>query len=160
MNRILTIFLLSLLAPMAYAQIDQGKILDYVNDLRANGCQCGNYLSRTVSGVQWSKELANVAQDYADELAEVNAQMGNSSGAGYMSHIGTDGSTLESRLNDHEVYLKYSIENLACLQGNENMVIDYWLNNPETCKNIMAKEAVMIGVARNGRFWVMILGKK
>ncbi|MBQ1651757.1 MAG: CAP domain-containing protein, partial [Paludibacteraceae bacterium] len=77
----------------------------------------------------------------------------------FISHIGTDGSTLTTRLDDAGYQRIDAKENIAYIKGNEDMVIDYWLNNPTACKNIMDRKMSVVGVARSENFWVMIVAQ-
>lgn len=144
---------LSCLAQTA-SGLNEEAMLSNINALRTDGCYCGTEEMNTVHPLHWDEDLAAVAKSYADQLKESN-EKGDASFL-YMSHVGTDGSTLESRLNEAEYEFKNSKENIAFIKGNISMVIDYWLNNPVSCKTIMDSEVSVMGAARSGDFWVMI----
>lgn len=139
------------------AQIDQGAMLDAINELRAEGCTCGTSEIKPVTSVSWNKDLAEIAKSYSDHLKDNNKSSKNN--FLFLSHVGIDGSTLESRLAEANFNTKFACENIAFIKGNENTAIDYWLNNPESCQNIMSKQSTALGAARSGDFWVLILAQ-
>ena len=77
----------------------------------------------------------------------------------YLSHVGTDGSTLKIRLEEKDYQVVYCVENIAHLKGNESMVIDHWMNSPTACNNIMNRQVTAMGMARSGDFWVVLLAQ-
>ena len=146
---------------VCYAQqstsIDEEAMLSDINSLRTDGCMCGMEEIRGVMPLRWDKELAAIAAEYAESLKESNSTAEDA--YLFISHIGTDGSTLATRLDDAGYERKDAKENIAYIKGNEDMVIDYWLNNPTACKTIMDKNMTAIGVARSDNFWVMIVAQ-
>ena len=142
----------------AYAQIDEGLILDQLNELRADGCRCGNKEVKPTNELRWNADLADVAKAYSEHLYDNNNELVVGKYM-YLSHVGLDGSTLEDRLKDAGMNIRYAVENLACVEGNELMAIDHWLNNPESCNILMDNSSTIVGVARTGKFWVMILAQ-
>lgn len=139
------------------AQIDQEAMLDAINELRAEGCTCGTSELKPVTSVSWNKDLAEIAKSYSDHLKDNNKSSKNN--FLFLSHVGIDGSTLESRLAEANFNTKFACENIAFIEGNEDTAIDYWLNNPESCQNIMSKQSTALGAARSGDFWVLILAQ-
>lgn len=154
-----TLLLVFISSLMSFAQIDQGKIIDEINILRADGCKCANTLLEDVAEVRWSLELADIAKAYTDHLFETNESTSNRGGHVYLSHIGSDGSTLSDRLEEGEYEAKYIAESIAYLSGNESLTISHWLDNPVECKKIMSKNISEIGAARTGDFWVLLLAE-
>lgn len=133
-------------------------LIQQLNELRAEGCMCGNAKANPVGSLIWNKQLASIAYEYAKQLKENNQT--SQDAYLFISHIGTDGSTLMSRLDNAGYIAKNAIENIAFINGNEDMVIDYWLNNPESCQNIMDKKMTTMGAAKSGDFWVLILTQR
>lgn len=158
---VLSILLLALSAYTALAQnpiaIDEEAMLDAINELRTEGCVCVNNVVKPVPTVKWDKELADIALEYAIHLKNNNPNI--SDPYMFMSHVGLDGSTIESRLADADYKTSFAKENIAFIRGKEDMVIDHWLNNPQTCNNLLEKKATHIGAARSGNFWVLILAQ-
>lgn len=165
MLRKLSALLISGLLVFGYANAQNAEVKDpdvilikELNQLRAEGCMCGNVNARPVGSLIWNKQLASIAKEYAEQLKENNQT--SQDAYLFISHIGTDGSTLTSRLENAGYSAKNAVENIAFISGNEDMVIDYWLNNPESCQNIMDKKMTTMGAAKSGNFWVLILTQK
>jgi uncharacterized protein YkwD len=142
---------------LAFGQIKKEKVLDEINDWRSEDCLCGTEKKRPAGELIWDKKLEAIAQEYADELAAENKK--NKDNFLYLSHVGTDGSTLKIRLEEKEYNAVYCVENLAYLKGNESMVIDHWMNNPTSCKNIMNRQVTAMAMARSGDFWVLLFAQ-
>lgn len=135
-------------------EINKERVLDNINGWRSEDCQCGNVKKRPAPEVIWDNKLEEIAQNYADDLATDNKE--NESNFLYLSHVGTDGSTLSNRLAENGYEAIYCVENIAYLKGNEDMVIDHWMNTPAACNNIMNRQITSIGIARSGDFWVLL----
>lgn len=158
MKKTLILFLaFSLSQLLAYSQINKEKVLDNINGWRSDGCICGNAEKRPANELIWDDKLAEIAQQYAKELDTENKK--NNTNFLYLSHVGSDGSTLKERLEESEYYAVYCVENIACLKGNENMVIDHWMNTPTSCNNIMNRQVTNVGLARSGDFWVILFAQ-
>ena len=159
MKKLLFTVLLLLGAATLHAQIDEAALLDMINQLRADGCDCGNRPVRPTSEVHWNAELAETAKSYAEYLEENNNELVVGQHM-FLRHVGLDGSTLEDRLRDGGVTARYAVENLACIESDkEVMVMDHWLNNPESCLHLMDRDVNIAGAGRSGRFWVLILAQ-
>jgi len=157
MRKSIALFIgLFLLCASLSAQIDQGLLLDAINALRSDGCTCGRSNLKPTTTLQWDKALAAVAKSYADHLQQVNQEENNML---FLSHVGSDESTLESRLDSAGYQYVNAVENIACQMNDENMVIDFWLNNPESCRNIMNRYSTVMGAARTRNFWVLIIAQ-
>jgi uncharacterized protein YkwD len=77
-------------------EINKERLLDTINDWRSEDCHCGNEKKRPAPEVIWDKKLAEIAQEYANDLNKDNQN--NNTDFLYLSHVGTDGSTLKIRL--------------------------------------------------------------
>ena len=152
---ITTFFYLSL--TIVSAQINKSKILDEINAWRSDVCLCGNVKKRPAGELIWDNKLAEIAQGYANDLNSDNAN--NDTKFLYLSHVGTDGSTVKQRLEEKDYGVIYCVENIAHLKGSETMVIDHWMNNPTSCNNIMNRQVTNMGMARSGDFWVLLLAQ-
>lgn len=152
--RLYSLLLVMLCSISAMAQFDYEAALHSLNELRDEGCNCGNQVMRPASELNWDKKLASIAQDYADQLSAANQ---NKQQHVFLSHVGTDGTTLEDRLMGNDYEAKACVENIAYFRGNFDMVIDHWLNNPQMCKNLLDRRMTMVGAAQRGDYWVVIL---
>ena len=142
----------------AYAQIDEGAILDQLNQLRAEGCRCGNKDVKPTSELHWNADLADIAKEYSEHLYDNNQELVVGQYM-YLSHVGLDGSSLEDRLKDGGMSIRFAVECIACIEGDEMLAIDHWLNNPESCNNLMNNDVTIVGAGRTGKFWVIILAQ-
>ena len=149
------------LGVVCYAQpstsLNEEALLEDLNSLRMDGCMCGMEEIRGMLPLRWDKRLAEIAFEYAESLKSSNSS--DDDAYLFISHIGADGSTLTTRLDDADYQRIDAKENIAYIKGNEDMVIDYWLNNPTACKTIMDKKMSAVGVARSDNFWVMIVAQ-
>ncbi|MBO6035281.1 MAG: CAP domain-containing protein, partial [Paludibacteraceae bacterium] len=152
---------LMFLGVVCYAQpstsLNEEALLEDLNSLRMDGCMCGMEEIRGMLPLRWDKRLAEIAFEYAESLKSSNSS--DDDAYLFISHIGADGSTLTTRLDDADYQRIDAKENIAYIKGNEDMVIDYWLNNPTACKTIMDKKMSAVGVARSDNFWVMIVAQ-
>lgn len=158
MKKIIALFsALFLCQFLAFSQINKEKVLDEINGWRADNCLCGNVKKRPAGELIWDNKLEEIAQEYADELNRDNKN--NGPDFLYLSHVGTDGSTLKIRLEEKEYEAIYCVENIAYLKGNEALIIDHWMNNPTSCNNIMNRQVTTMAMARSGDFWVLLFAQ-
>lgn len=161
MRKIVISLVLAFLGVVCYAQqstsLNEEALLDDLNSLRRDGCMCGMEEINGMLPLRWDKRLAEIALEYAESLRSSNSS--DDDAYLFISHIGADGSTLTTRLDDAGYQRIDAKENIAYIKGNEDMVIDYWLNNPTACKNIMDRKMSVVGVARSENFWVMIVAQ-
>lgn len=139
-----------------FAQFNREAALESLNDLRREGCNCGNEAMRPTIKLSWDEDLADIARIYAAQLSAANK--GNKQYI-YLSHVGTDASTAEDRLLANDYKAKACVENIAYLNGNFDMVLDHWLNNPQSCKNLLNRKMTVVGIARTGDFWVILMAQ-
>lgn len=137
--------------------INKEKVLDEINGWRSDNCFCGNVKKRPTAELIWDEKLTKIAEEYANDLAKDNKN--NDTRFLYLSHVGTDGSTLKLRLEESDYKVIYCVENIAYLKGNETMVIDHWMNTPTACNNIMNRQVTNVGMARSGDFWVILFAQ-
>ena len=152
------IFTLSLTCQPANAQgssePDLSNILELINENRGQDRLCGNTHADAAEPLQWSSELKKAAQDHSDDMAEGE----------FMSHTGSNDSSLRSRVSKHSTRYSRLGENVAMGQRDAETVIKSWLESPGHCRNIMNPEFTDVAVAvkrsgGNGRlYWTMKLG--
>lgn len=152
--RLFLLAICTLFSTCLFAQFDYEKAVKTLNELRDEGCNCGNEVMRPASKLLWDDDLADIARIYAAQLSATNK--GKSQHI-YLSHVGTDGTTTEDRLNANDYKAKACLENIAYLNGNFDMVLDLWLNNPQSCKNLLNRKMTAVGIARRGDFWVILM---
>ena len=124
--------------------VDKDKILHYINEARSSGYVCGLTPFTARGPIEWSDLAAKVSQVHSDDMATNN----------FFSHTGSDGSSPAQRAKRFN--MPYRGENINLGAGSEAKVVSRWLNSPPHCQVIMkAKKA--IGVARNGRYWTLMV---
>ena len=125
--------------------IDKDLILELVNKVRINGCNCGDEEMSSVHIVIWDNKLEEAAKINTDHMYNYNDY----------NHTWSDGTTLTDRYKMVGFNTwKGSGENIAYGKTIEQ-VFQFWLDKPGHCKNIMHKNHKRIGVARTGNFWSM-----
>jgi uncharacterized protein YkwD len=154
MKRIYTLLIALFCTMIACAQFDYSEALKSLNELRDEGCNCGTEKIRPASSLLWDEDLADIARVYAAQLSSINK--GNTDYI-YLSHVGTDATTTEDRLIANDYQAKACVENIAHLKGNFDMVLDHWLNNPQSCKNLLNRQMTAVGIAQKGDFWVVLM---
>jgi uncharacterized protein YkwD len=124
-------------------------MLAAINKIRTAGCQCGNNYMPPVPKLTWNTMLEDAAINHARDM------LSNS----FISHIGSDGSEFDLRI-DRAGYKWLEVgENVARGQTNLHQVINDWYNSPSHCKTMMNSEFKEVGAARAGSFWVQDFGK-
>lgn len=154
MTRIYSLLVLLFCSTSIWAQFDYEKALKSLNELREDGCNCGTEAIRPAQPLLWDQDLADIAMLYAAQLSAANK---NTNQHVYLSHIGTDASTTEDRLTANDYMATDCVENIAYLNGNFDMVLDHWLNNPQSCKNLLNRKMTAVGIAQRGDFWVVLM---
>ena len=75
---------------------------------------------------------------------------------GFMSHTGSDGSSLRQRV-EREGYAWSRVgENVAWGYGSPEAVMVGWLSSPGHCANIMRPEYTVIGLGLAGTHWTQV----
>ncbi|HUE75351.1 MAG TPA: CAP domain-containing protein, partial [Chloroflexota bacterium] len=137
----------SLTAASVSAAVAEDQVIDIVNRVRTE---------RGLTTVTSSPQLTTAAHRYATYMAS----------AGFFSHTGLDGSTMESRI-EAAGYTGWTFiaENLAAGQSSSGEVVDAWLNSSGHRENIMSPHVREMGVAYvyrsdspYGHYWVQLFG--
>jgi uncharacterized protein YkwD len=102
-----------------------------------------------------SSQLAQAAQRHADDMANNN----------FLSHEGSDGSTMESRIQETGYAFSAIAENVAGGQPTPESVIQTWLNSSGHRRNMLNPEYTEIGIgyATNSssqytHYWTQVFG--
>jgi uncharacterized protein YkwD len=130
--------------------ISRKKMLDLVNKLRSEGCNCGTNYMPPVKKLDWDYQLERAAISHSIDM---NVQ-------GYFSHTSLDGSTFADRINGTEYAGSPGGENIASGYPNEDAVFNGWLNSPGHCMNMMNANHTDIAVGRSGNYWTMVFGRR
>lgn len=120
-------------------------------DLAAVGARlatlrAGQGVSRPLSH---SAALQAAAQAHADDMSQT----------GQLSHTGSNGSTLTSRLRSAGYSACYGAENIAVGQTNTAQVFEDWMGSSGHRRNILAVQATQFGYATSNGYSVLVLGR-
>ncbi|MDB5251356.1 MAG: hypothetical protein JWP27_525 [Flaviaesturariibacter sp.] len=130
--------------------INKELLLKLVNEARRTGVQCGSVWHPPAPPVAWNSQLEAAALDHSADMFRHN----------YFSHIESDGSTANIRIERRGyVWMAYG-ENIGFGYTSEQEVVDGWLKSPGHCKNIMNPQYQEMGVARAGDYWTQDFARK
>lgn len=126
--------------------IDHELLLRLVNDIRQQGCNCGNDYYQATTPVIWNKKLEQAAQNHCGDMKSNDI----------FSHTGSNGSDPGKRIRKTGYkWLTYG-ENIGKGYADEDAVVAGWLSSPGHCKNMMNPDFKEMGVARNGEYWTQV----
>jgi uncharacterized protein YkwD len=130
------------------------RVLELVNQVRANGARCGERSFGPAPPVRFSRLLANVAYDHAADMATHN----------YFEHKDPAGHTPADRVRASGYREKLVGENIAYGPQTADEVVRGWMDSPGHCENIMDSRFGEMGVAfaaghatKSGLYWVQVL---
>jgi uncharacterized protein YkwD len=123
--------------------VNKELLLKLVNEARTKGVQCGDVWHPPVAPVGWNVQLEAAAYYHSADMKKND----------YFSHIESDGSTGNIRIEKQGyIWMAYG-ENIGFGYTSEKEVVDGWLKSPGHCKNIMSRNFKEMGVARAGDYW-------
>ena len=129
------------------------RVLELVNQVRANGARCGERSFGPAPPVRFSRLLANVAYDHAADMAAHN----------YFEHVDPAGHTPADRVRAAGYHEKLVGENIAYGPQTADEVVRGWMDSPGHCENIMDTRFREMGIAfaagrtKQGLYWVQDL---
>jgi uncharacterized protein YkwD len=124
-------------------------MLAYVNALRTRGCTCGGQQMPPVPALKWHKLLENAALRHATDM---NTKK-------FFSHTGSDGSTMQVRVEATGYRWAALGENIAYGYTRLPDVINGWVTSAGHCRNMMSANYTELGASRQGNYWVQNFGK-
>jgi uncharacterized protein YkwD len=113
------------------------RVLELVNDARAEGRLCGGRRRAATRPLELSAALTRAAAAHARDMAA----------NGFMGHRGSDGSGAGERANRAGYRWRAVGENVAAGQQDADAVVRSWLDSPGHCENIMGPQFAEMGVA-------------
>ncbi|MFA9232357.1 MAG: CAP domain-containing protein [Microgenomates group bacterium] len=122
----------------------QSAVIDAVNQERA---------AKGLGPVQLSSTMYKTAQAHACDIAAHQK----------VSHQGSDGSRLGTRLSRNGYRLRTAVENAAAGQTSANGVMQGWMGSPGHRKNIMANGVVEAGLgvaygpSDDRLYWILVM---
>ncbi len=123
---------------------DKKTLLELVNAIRKNGCNCGDEYMPPVPKLSWNKKLEAAAQEHSIDMALNN----------FFSHTGSDGSSAGDRLLAHGYKWSMWGENIYYETGYSpdapaSNAFNAWLNSPGHCKNMMDASFTEMGASKS-----------
>ncbi len=119
-------------------------MLDAVNELRSQGCDCGSERMQPVSPLKWSGQLEVAALTHAKDMATHQ----------FLDHKGSDGSTPGQRITASGYRWRNVGENIASGHPTLTGVVRAWQESPGHCRNMMSPDFEELGAARVDNYWV------
>jgi len=125
------------------------QMLDLVNELRSDGCTCGQDRMPAAPALQWNDKLAAAALAHAKDMETNN----------YFGHISQDGRQLDDRVEEQGYAWSRLGENIAGGYTTVSSVVQGWIDSPGHCRNLMNGSFTELGAGRSGRIWVQNFGR-
>jgi uncharacterized protein YkwD len=130
------------------------RVLQLVNEVRANGTRCGERTFGPAPPLQESATLDRVADEHAADMARHD----------YFEHVDLSGHTPADRVRAIGYREKLVGENIAYGPTSAEEVVAGWLHSTGHCENIMEPRFVEMGLAqvsgqgsRRGLYWDQLL---
>jgi uncharacterized protein YkwD len=130
------------------------RVLQLVNEVRANGTSCGEKSFGPAPPLQLSGTLDSVASQHAADMARHD----------YFEHVDLDGHTPADRVRATGYRERLVGENIAYGPTSADEVVQGWLHSTGHCENIMDPRFVEMGLAavlgqgsRRGLYWDQVL---
>ncbi|MGI9554021.1 MAG: CAP domain-containing protein, partial [Thermodesulfobacteriota bacterium] len=137
-------------------------MLALVNNVRAQGRNCGSQFFPSAPPLTWSNTIANSALVHSNDMANVIE---------LLSHTGSDGSNAGQRLTAQGYNWRTWGENIAITGGTSgtiNSAVNLWVTSPGHCSNMMNPNYTEMGAATafgfnktfqaSGDYWTLVLG--
>lgn len=134
----------------APADPNQQKMLDLVNEARAQGCNCGNTYYPPAEAVTWNSLLAAAAKKHSEYMNSTQN----------LSHTGRNNTNPGTRISAEGYTWRTYGENIATGYPTEEAVIEGWLSSEGHCKNIMNPDFKEMGVATSGSYWTQVFATR
>ena len=133
----------SALLPPAH---DLQRLHTLVNEARAEARTCGEAAHAAAPPVALESRLMAAAQKHSVDMHE----------HGFMSHTGSDGSTLPERVEREGYAWSQLGENVARGYTTPESVMAGWLGNPGHCTNLMRSGYTELGLGRSDAYWTQV----
>jgi uncharacterized protein YkwD len=132
----------------------QNAVLALTNDYRADDQDCGTEGEKDAAGdLTLNDLLSEAAQGHAEDMAEGE----------FLSHTGSDGSTISDRVDAVGYAFVLAGENAAYGQDTSEEVVAGWLDSDGHCANMMNEYFTELGVGfaesdSGVNYWVQVFG--
>lgn len=129
--------------------VNKQNVLNRVNEIRLDYCQCGDKKMNPTTAIKWSDKLAYVAYMHAKDMHKRR----------YFDHISPEGEEPGDRIRKSGLTgIAWGGENIAGGQMSGLHAVESWKKSPGHCKNMMGSSHTHVGVARYMDKYVMLLG--
>ena len=132
----------------------QQRMLELFNDARAQARSCGLEDFAATGPLSLNDSLAAAAKAHSDDMAENN----------FLSHTGSDGSSVADRVSAQGYSWRTVGENIAAGRDDAEETLEDWLDSPGHCSNIMNPAFVEMAVSCSangntdyGQYWTNVL---
>lgn len=136
------------------ASTTQEKMVRLINDIRNSKRRCGKRTFSAARTVRWNSKLTIAALNHVKDMAWNDI----------LSHTGSDGSSVQTRVERTGYRWQIVAENVAAGRQNSEEVLSSWLESPAHCANLMNPDVTDIGVAcfrngesRYGTYWALVM---
>ncbi|MEM8901412.1 MAG: CAP domain-containing protein [Bacteroidota bacterium] len=127
----------------------QSGMLEEVNKLRSEGCQCGDDFFSPAPALSWNSQLEDAAARHTQDMAANN----------HFDHKGTDGSRLGDRVTDAGYRYASAGENIALGYNSIANVVKAWQESEGHCRNLMNPNFRELGAAEKESYWTQVFAK-
>jgi uncharacterized protein YkwD len=127
---------------------EKQTMLEAVNRLRAEGCQCGGRYMPPVGPVRWNAKLEKAALAHASDMERND----------FFAHKGSNGSGIGDRANKAGYRWRAVGENIADGYSSFEATLLAWKASPGHCRNLMNSGFDEMGVAKLDELWVQDFG--
>lgn len=144
-------------APATDMTAFESDLLTRVNNIRAQGANCGGQVMAATPALQWNNRLEQAANSHSQYMKDSNS----------FSHAGANGSSVGSRVTATGYPWQAVAENIAAGQPDAASVVAGWLGSTGHCTNMLGASYTQLGVALvNGSagntyntYWTMVLAR-
>lgn len=126
-----------------------------INRIRGEGRYCGANYYPAAPLLVWDERIETAARNHSQDMAQYD----------FIDHLGSDGSSVELRLQNAGYPAQTAAENLGGGYSDPKEAFTAWLNSPLHCANLMGKQFQETGCACAGRknsqygtYWTLVLG--
>ena len=122
------------------------RLLELVNGQRASGAVCGSNRMPPVPRLRLEPRLVQAAQVHSADQAAHHT----------MGHVGSDGSTVSTRVTAAGYSWQLVAENVAWNYSSPETVMVGWMGSPPHCMAIMHPDVSEFGAAEVDLFWAQV----
>lgn len=124
-------------------------LLQEVNAARASRRSCGSQAFPAAAPLTLEGRLTAAAEAHSQDMFD----------HGFMSHTGSDGSSVVDRVERQGYTWSALAENVAAGFPTPESVVAAWLGSPGHCANIMNAAYTELGTGSEGVYWTLVFGR-